>query len=74
MDKEKFVESLRAKVMAVFVAVAALLAFLGGVFPDLPIPDVVDLESLDALVYAVSLVVSVFIFGRSVRNTPVDKK
>ena len=74
VDKEKFAESLRAKVMAVVVAIAALLAFLGGVFPELNIPQYVDLEQIDALVYGVSLVASVFIAGRSYRNSKVSDK
>lgn len=75
MDSEKFAESLRAKVMAVFVAVGALLAFLGGAFPGfnewLGLQTWMNMDVLEPLIYAISLVVSVFIAGRSYRNTKV---
>jgi hypothetical protein len=74
MDKETFAESLRAKIMAVFTAAAALLAVLGGAFPDLGIPTVIDVSAIEPLVYAISLIVGFFIVGRSMRNTATSEK
>ena len=67
-EKEKFFESLRAKITALFVAVAAVVAVLGGAFPDLNLPTL-DMSVVTPVLNAIAAVVGVFIWARTQRNT-----
>lgn len=71
MEKEKFFESVRGKVVAFFVAIATILALFGNAFPDWGLPEVVDISTIMPLVNAAAFLLAVFIWGRTQRNTKV---
>jgi len=69
-EKEKFFSSVRARIMALFVAFTGLLAAFGGAFPKLDLPTF-DMNVVEPLLNAAAIVVAVFIWSRTQRNTKV---
>lgn len=72
MDKQKFIDDVRARLLALVVAIAALVTFFAGIFPDLGLPTVVNMDVVTPFIGASAIVLGALMYGLSVRNTRVS--
>lgn len=69
MDKEKLIESVRARLTAVAVAVIAVITLFAGMFPELGLPVAIDIAVAEPFIRLTAYLVMALVTARTFRNT-----
>lgn len=67
-ERENLTESIRVKIVVLVEAVMAIVILFGGAFPNLGLPIVFDVATVEPFIYIVSVLFSAYVLSRSKDN------